>query len=128
MTTMRMSPFHGIAGAVRWGSRLFVACGLHGIKVFEIGGEHVRLIACLDDFPAFDIALRGNILAIAAGERGVVLVDARSLQPLKVWKTPFPVHALQWKENDLTGLSGCNPSTAVRFTAVPTRPIPALTG
>ena len=112
---MRTSPFHGVVSAVRWRNRLFIACGLNGLKVFAVQNEESRLLACLDTFPAFDLALKGNLLAVAAGERGILLLDVMTLQPIKVWATPFPVHALRWRDGILTGLSAIGQSPPLRF-------------
>jgi hypothetical protein len=112
---MGTSPFHGVVSAVRWNDRLFVACGLNGLKVFAMGDGEPNLMACLDAFPAFDLALRGDLLAIAAGERGIVLLDAATLQPIKLLTTPFPVHALRWRDGLLTGLSATSRPAIAHF-------------
>jgi len=112
---MGTSPFHGVVSAVRWNDRLFVACGLNGLKVFAMGDGEPKLMACLDAFPAFDLALKGDLLAIAAGERGIVLLDAATLQPIKLLTTPFPVHALRWRDGLLTGLSATSRPAIAHF-------------
>ncbi|MFA0733257.1 MAG: hypothetical protein HZLCBSQH_001951 [Candidatus Fervidibacterota bacterium] len=119
---MRTSPFHGVVSAVRWRHRLFVACGLNGLKVFAVQNGEPQLLACLDTFPAFDLALKGNLLAVAAGERGILLLDVMTLQPLKVWATPFPVHALRWQDGILTGLPAISQLPPLKFS----HPVPAF--
>lgn len=101
MTRTETVPFNGIAGAVRWGKRLFLACGLNGLKVFELKGDKAELIANLTDFPAFDIALRDGFIAVAAGNRGVVLLEAESLRPVQTLNTDFPVHSITWNRGKL---------------------------
>ncbi|MER3500098.1 MAG: hypothetical protein C4295_01225 [Candidatus Fervidibacterota bacterium] len=96
------SPFNGVAGAVRWGTRLFLACGQDGLKVFELRDGVAELVAHLTDFPAFDLALRDNRLAVAAGERGVVLLDVQTLRPYRIIATNFPVHSVRWNNGSLT--------------------------
>lgn len=94
------APFNGISGAVRWGNRLFLACGLDGLKVFELKGNEAELFAHLTEFPAFDLVLRDGFIAVAAGKKGVVILDAVSLHPVKILTTDFPVHSIVWnKEN-----------------------------
>lgn len=95
------APFNGIAGAVRWGKRVFLACGSDGLKVFELNGDKAELVAHLTDFPAFDIALRDGVIAVAAGKKGVVLLDAESLHPLQVLSTDFPVHSITWNRGEV---------------------------
>jgi hypothetical protein len=101
MKNLTPTSFNGIAGAVRWGKRVFLACGQEGIKVFELNGDKVELVAHVTDFPAFDIVLRNGYLAVAAGKHGVVLLDARSLMPIRVLATNFPVHSIVWGSNHL---------------------------
>lgn len=109
---MKTAPFHGVVSAARWNGRLFVACGLNGLKVFAVDDDEPKLVACLDTFPAFDLVLKGHLLALAAGERGILLLDAMTLQPIKVWATPFPVHALRWRDGRLTGFSATSQPSA----------------
>lgn len=109
---MKTAPFHGVVSAARWNDRLFVACGLNGLKVFAMDDDEPKLVAALDTFPAFDLVLKGHLLALAAGERGILLLDAMTLQPIKVWATPFPVHALRWRDGTLTGLSATSQPNA----------------
>ncbi|MCS7187109.1 MAG: hypothetical protein N3B10_01070 [Armatimonadetes bacterium] len=105
MTRTETAPFNGIAGAVRWGKRLFLACGLDGLKVFELHGDEVKLIAHLTDFPAFDLALRDGFIAVAAGKKGIVLLDTDSLRPMRILLSNFPVHSVSWSRNRLVAHS-----------------------
>jgi len=101
--TKKLTPtsFNGIAGAVRWGKRVFLACGHEGIKVFELNGDKAELVAHVTDFPAFDLVLRNGHLAVAAGKHGVVLLDAQTLKPVRVLATTFPVHSIGWDSKHL---------------------------
>lgn len=101
MTRTETAPFNGISGAVRWGNRLFLACGMDGLKVFELNGDKAELIAHLTDFPAFDLVFRDGLIAVAAGKKGVVLLDVKSLRPTRVLTTEFPVHSISWSRNKL---------------------------
>ncbi len=108
--------FNGISGAMRWGKRLFLACGLDGLKVFELNGDRVELVAHLTDFPAFDLAVRDGLVAVAAGRKGVVLLDAQKLSPIQILTTGFPVHSVTWNEDNLTAhtvMVGNNQSLAL---------------
>ncbi|MCS3919244.1 hypothetical protein Q2T83_11635 [Fervidibacter sacchari] len=102
MKNLMPTPFSGIAGAVRWGKRIFIACGQDGLKVFELNGDKAELVAHVTDFPAFDLVLRDGHLAVAAGKHGVVLLDAQSLKPIRVLATTFPVHSIVWDSEHLT--------------------------
>jgi len=102
MKNLTPTSFNGIAGAVRWGKRVFLACGHEGIKVFELNGDKAELVAHVTDFPAFDLVLRDGCLAVAAGKHGVVLLDAQTLKPLRVLATTFPVHSIVWDSDHLT--------------------------
>lgn len=93
--------FNGIAGAVRWGKRIFIACGSGGLKVFEINGDKAELIAHLTEFPAFDIALRNGFIAVAAGKEGIVILDTESLRPMRVLLFNFPVYSVSWSRERL---------------------------
>ncbi len=95
------APFNGIAGAVRWGKRIFIACGSGGLKVFELNGDKAELIAHITEFPAFDIALRDGFIAIAAGKEGIVILDTDSLRPMRVFIAHFPVHSVLWSRERL---------------------------
>lgn len=101
MTRTETAPFNGISGAVRWGKRLFLACGLDGLKVFELNGDRAELIAHLTDFPAFDLVFRDGFIAVAAGKKGIVLLDVESLRPMRVLATNFPVHSISWSKDKL---------------------------
>lgn len=94
-------PFNGIAGAVRWGRRVFIACGSSGLKVFELKEDKAELVAYLTDFPAFDIALRNGFLAVAAGKEGIVILDTESLRPMRVLLANFPVYSVSWSRERL---------------------------
>lgn len=105
MTRTQTAPFYGIAGAVRLDKRLFIACGLNGLKVFELKGNSAELVASLTNFPAFDLALRDGFIAIAAGNKGVVLLDAQNLRPIQTLTTNFPVHSITWNKGKLVAHS-----------------------
>lgn len=105
MTITKTSPFSGIAGAVRLGKRIFLACGLDGLKVFELNGDKAELITHLTDFPAFDLALRDGFIVVAAGERGVMFLDAENLRPVRILTTDFPVHGVAWNKGKLVAHS-----------------------
>lgn len=93
--------FNGIAGALRWGKRLFIACGSDGLKVFELNGDKVELVAHLTEFPAFDLTLRDGFIAVAAGKEGIVILDTDSLRPMRVLLANFPVHGVLWNRERL---------------------------
>ncbi|MFN3422924.1 MAG: hypothetical protein ACK40X_14520 [Armatimonadota bacterium] len=97
--------FNGISGAVRWGNRLFLACGSDGLKVFELKGDEAKLFAHLTEFPAFDLVLRDGFIAVAAGRKGVVILDAVSLHPTKILITDFPVYSVVWNKDNLVAHS-----------------------
>ncbi len=99
------APFSGISGAIRWGNRLFLACGSDGLRVFELRGDETKLFAHLTEFPAFDLVLRNGFIAVAAGKMGVVILDAASLRPMKTLITDFPVHSIVWNKGNLVAHS-----------------------
>lgn len=105
MMNIKAAPFSGISGAVRWGNRLFLACGSDGLRVFELKGDEAKFFAHLTEFPAFDLVLRDGFIAVAAGNKGVVILDAVSLRPTKILPTDFPVYSVVWNKDNLVAHS-----------------------
>lgn len=105
MNKLTPIPFSGIAGAVRWGKRLFLACGQDGVKVFELDGDREEFIAHLTDFPAFDLVAKKDCIFVAAGEQGVKVIDPRKLELVRTLKVDFPVHSVAWNDGQLVARS-----------------------
>ncbi|MGQ9462744.1 MAG: hypothetical protein ACUVTP_04200 [Candidatus Fervidibacter sp.] len=97
--------FSGIAGAVRWGKRLFLACGQDGMKVFELDGDRVELVAHLTDFPAFDLVAKKDCIVVAAGEQGIKVIDLKKLKLVRTLKVDFPVYSVSWNDSQLVAHS-----------------------
>ncbi len=95
MDKLKVSPFRGIASAVRVGMRLFLARGQEGLMVFDLRNDTAELVAHLKEFPAFDLVLlKDGPLAVAAGQNGVVVLDTHTLRPVRTFATDFPVHSV----------------------------------
>ncbi len=99
MDKLKVSPFRGIAIAVRVGTRLFLARGQEGLMVFDLRDGTAELVAHLKEFPAFDLVLlKDGSLAVAAGQHGVVVLDTHTLRPVRIFATDFPVHSVMQED------------------------------
>ena len=91
----QVSPFRGIAGGVRIGTRLFLAHGQEGLMVFDLRNGVPELVAHLREWPAFDLAVRKDgFLAVAAGQKGIVVLHPTTLRPVRVIATKAPAHSV----------------------------------
>lgn len=114
--------FNGIAGTARWKKRLFLACGRGGLKVFEeADGDGFECIAELTGYHAFDVLICGDLIAVAASQKGVIFLDPKTLRPVHAFPLPFPVHSLRLRQGHLVA-QACLPEKGDLHALIPLPP------